>query len=223
MSSRSHTSFKARSRTRLAVLGAILGLTGGLLGAVPAASATADDPLPKINLDVKGGTATIKKLDASVKVGAGKIAGQITKVDPEAGVAEFTAQINLPPAEGKFNIFGVIPTTATVSFSQVAPAKGTLKDGKITARAEVSIQLKDVKAVGFPLFVGDNCRTKTPASITLVSAPDYDIFVGGDISGTFAIPEFTDCGLSTVMLNLLIPGPDNGITLTLGPWVPEVS
>ncbi|MFD9892378.1 hypothetical protein ACFWY9_23805 [Amycolatopsis sp. NPDC059027] len=199
----------------------VMGLTGAVLGTPVAGGAPADGGLPKISLTITGGTSTIKKLDSSVEIGAGKLSGQIVKVDPAKDRADFTADITLPPAAGSFKIFGVIPTTATVEFSQAGPITGILHGGKITAHADVTLKLKDVKAVGFPLLVGDNCTTSKPASIDLVSAPDYDIFKGGYVSGIFAIPEFTGCGLSTIMLNLLIPGPDNGIKLHLGPWVPS--
>ncbi|MET0131985.1 MAG: hypothetical protein ABW215_00175 [Kibdelosporangium sp.] len=188
---------------RSAVVGA-LALTGVLLVGGTAAA----DPI--FNYDITTGTSTIKKLNSNLPLGPGNLV-----VDLDGASGNFTADLGLPPAQGKFTLLGIFPTTATIVLEEAQPTVGTLVDGVVESHSKVTIRLKDVKAVGLPLFVGDNCRTKTPADIVMHSAPEFNPLEGGDLVGTYTIPEFVDCNLSTLLLNGLIPGPDNKITLTL--------
>jgi hypothetical protein len=189
---------------RPAIVGAIA-LAGVLLGATTAVAE------PIFNYDVTKGTSTIKKLNATLPLGPGKLV-----VDLDGATGNFKSTITLPPAQGSFKILGIFPTTATVTLEQVGDVTGTLIDGVAAAHANINIKLSDVKAVGFlPIIVGDKCRTKTPASIDLHSAPDFNPLEGGDLLATYTIPEFANCSISTGLLNGLIPGPDNGLTLTL--------
>jgi hypothetical protein len=180
-----------------------------LVGVVLGASTAVAEPV--FNYDVTQGTSVIKKLNSSVPLGPGKLA-----VDLDGATGNFTSTIDLPPAAGNFKIFGIFPTTATVTLEQVGAVTGTLVDGVVAAHANINIHLSDVKAIGFiPLLVGDNCKSATPASIDLHSAPDFNPLDGGDLLATYTIPNFANCGLTTFLLNGLIPGPDNTITLTL--------
>ena len=54
-----------------------------------------------------------------------------------------------------------------------------------------------------------------PASAA-APAPAFNILKGGNLKGTYTIPQFGNCGLATPLINLTIPGPGNTITLTLG-------
>lgn len=190
---------------RRGVLIGAIALTATLLGSGTAAA----DPI--FTYDITKGTSTIKKLNAELPLGPGSLV-----VDLEGATGRFTADMQLPPATGTFKIFGIFPTTATITLQQVGKVTGTLTDGAVAAHADVVIRLTDVKAIGFPLFVGDHCRTARPASIDLVSEPGFNPLEGGDLkAAAYTIPEFTDCGLSTLVLNGLIPGPGNTLGLTL--------
>lgn len=189
---------------RPVIVGAIA-LAGVLIGATTAVAE------PVFNYDVTTGTSTIKKLNATLPLGPGKLV-----VDLDGASGNFKSTMTLPPSQGNFKIFGIFPTTATVSIAEVTDTVGTLIDGVVDAEAKVNIQLSDVKAIGFiPLLVGDKCKSKTPATIHLHSAPDFNPIEGGNLVATYTIPEFANCNLSTGILNGLIPGPDNTLTLTL--------
>ncbi|GGM60852.1 hypothetical protein GCM10012275_34880 [Longimycelium tulufanense] len=189
---------------RLAAIGAIVCLAAAGIGAGIASAE------PVFRYDVVKGSSTIEKLDATLALGPGKLV-----VDLEGATGRFTADMQLPPASGSFKIFGLFPTTATVTMIQQGPIVGTITDGVVEADANVAIKLSDVHAVGFPLFVGNNCRTERPAEIHLKSAPGFNPIEGGDLLGTYTIPDFSGCGSSTPVLNCLIPGPSNTISLTL--------
>jgi hypothetical protein len=50
----------------------------------------------------------------------------------------------------------------------------------------------------------------------VASEPCFNIVKGGNLTGSYTIPEFANCGLATLLINLTIPRPGT-ITLTLGP------
>jgi hypothetical protein len=175
-----------------------------LLGAGTAAA----DPI--FTYDVTKGTSHVKKTNSQLPLGPGSLV-----VDLDGASGNFTAEMTLPPVKSEFKVIGFIPATATVTMEQVG-ITGTLIDGVVTSRALVNIKLSDVKTLGIPLFVGDKCRTATPAVIDLHSAPDFNALEGGDLlAPNYTIPQFKDCNLATGILNGLIPGPDNTLSLTL--------
>jgi hypothetical protein len=64
-------------------------------------------------------------------------------------------------------------------------------------------------------LVPAGCRTSAQSSATLTNTTPLDIFNGTTVSGTFAIPSFTHCGLLTPLLTLLLSAPNNRLTLVL--------
>lgn len=129
--------------------------------------------------------------------------------------------LTLPAATGTFTELGFIPVTATVTFQQVGQVTGTVNasTGAVTATAEVTLQITDLKVAGVDVGVGPDCQTSQPASITVASGTGFSIFAGGPASGTYTIPPFSNCGLlgiETPVINAVIPGPGNTISLTLG-------
>jgi hypothetical protein len=52
--------------------------------------------------------------------------------------------------------------------------------------------------------------------VTVSSQPGFNILKGGNLAGTYTIPDFANCGLETLLINLTVPGAGNTITLTLG-------
>jgi hypothetical protein len=82
--------------------------------------------------------------------------------------------------------------------------------------SHITLQLVDLKVAGIDIPVGPSCETSTPAVISAASQPGFSIVKGGNLAGSYAIPQFANCGLATVLINLTIPGPGNTLTLTLG-------
>lgn len=129
--------------------------------------------------------------------------------------------LTLPDATGTFTELGIIPVTATVAFEQVGQVTGTINasTGAVTATTDVTLQITDLKVAGLDVGVGPDCQTTQPASITVASGTGFSIFSGGPVSGTYTIPQFSNCGLlgiETPVINAVIPGPGNTISLTLG-------
>jgi hypothetical protein len=213
MTTRPNTRFTRRSWPRLALACLVTALVATLLSATPAAAGVI------FKYDVTGGEAFVKKLDSTVRLGTGTLTA-----DVDVRTGDFTANLDLATAHGEFRVFGVFPVSADLAMEQAGPATGNLSGGVIVGHADVILKLSNVKVAGIPAFVGDNCRTTTPASIPLKSGPGFNPVVGGDLLSdpSFTIPSFTGCKLITVIpfftdlaLHALISGPDNTLKLTI--------
>lgn len=143
----------------------------------------------------------------------------------EFTTGEFTGSMTLPSAHTSFYAIGFVPMSADVTFIEAAPVTGKLSahpeggGSYVTATARYYVKLSNVKAVGFPTFVGDSCRTKDPVSITVSTPPGerFQVFSGGNLSGSYSIGNFENCGLMTFLVNALVPGAGNEVTFSLSP------
>lgn len=158
------------------------------------------------------GTTTIKKLNATVALGPGSLG-----VVLDTTTSTLTATLSLPQATVSTSILG-IPVTATTNFIQDGTATGTadLSTNTVSTTAMETLQITSLKIGSINIPVGNNCETAKPASITVNSQSGFNVLFGGNLAGTYTIPDFAHCGLATLLLNLTIPGAGNTITLTLG-------
>lgn len=199
---------------RTAVAGAAV--TAALAGALAAPTTAGAAPAATLNVayDAVGST-YVAKTNSSIPLGPTTLSTKL------AGDGSFTATLPLTPQTTSFKAFGLVPITATVTFIPVGRITGTLeKKGARTVVktvARYTIKLSDVKALGLPTFAGDSCQTVAPVRIPLATAKTdtFSIFGGGVVSGTFAIGQFANCGLTTGLINLLVPGEGNTATITL--------
>ena len=195
---------------RLAALAAGATLLAAAGVAATAGSASADTVL-NVHYALTG-TTFLKKLNTTVNLGSGTLAAT---VDLTTGASSST--LTLPPATASVKEFGLIPVTATTEMVQNGPATGTanLSTNTITSTASVTLKITNLTIAGLSVPVGGSCQT-TPFSVTLSSGPGFTVSGGGPISGGYTIPAFHHCGLSTLLINLTIPGSGNTLNLTLG-------
>lgn len=197
-----------RLRRTIAATAAAGVAIGGLLVAAPAASAAPDASI--LATYPVNGTTTIQSTNSSMTLGPGTLAATL-----DVTTEDFTANLDLPPATGTFTELGFVPVTATTEFIQNGPTTGKDVNGGIQSTSSIIIKLTDVKVAGIDVPVGDNCQT-SPATINLTSEAGFNVLLGGNVSGTYTIPDFSNCGFSTFIINAIIPGSGNTIALTLG-------
>jgi hypothetical protein len=175
-------------------------------------SASAADTKIKATYPVTGST-LIKAPNFTLKLGPGTLTSTVNVI-----TGKLTANLALPEATGTFKQFGIIPVTATTRFINAAPTTGkiNLKTGAIHSTSQITLQLVALKVAGIRTPVGPSCETSTPAIVPVASQPGFSILKGGNLAGTYTIPQFANCGLATALINLTIPGPGNTLTLTLG-------
>jgi hypothetical protein len=196
----------ATATTAAAVAGIGLSATPAL--ASPSAPA---DQVFKLTFPVTGST-FIKKVNSSISLGPGTLASTA-----DLTTSTLTATLTLPPATGSFKELGFIPVTATTKLIQVGQATGTFNfnANTVTTTATDILQLTSLNVGGINIPVGNSCET-SPAAITVTSQPGFTFGTGGNLAGTYTIPNFRHCGLATLLINLTLPGPGNTISLTLG-------
>jgi hypothetical protein len=200
-------------RKPLVLLAATVAVAGIGLSATPAlASRSAPaDQVFNLTYPVTGST-FIKKINSSISLGPGTLASSA-----DLTTSRLTATLSLPPATGSFKELGFLTVTATTKLIQVGQATGTFNfnANTVTTTATAMLQLTSLNVAGLNIPVGSSCET-SPASITVSSQPGFTFGLGGNLAGTYTIPNFRHCGLATLLINLTLPGPGNTITLTLG-------
>ncbi|WHT17515.1 hypothetical protein N8J89_30930 [Crossiella sp. CA-258035] len=187
-------------------------LAVALIGVVTFAGGAAAEPTGpavKINYSVEG-QSVVKKTGSTLPLGPGALS-----VDLNAATGDIKGDLTLPPAHSEFKVFGLIPVTATIEFLPQGQTTGKIVRGVVTSSSQVVLRLRDVKAGGIPYPVGDKCQSKAPMTIDLTSEPGFNPLTGGKLSGAYTIPEFSNCHLAELLINFMIPGPDNTISLNL--------
>lgn len=166
----------------------------------------------RVNYPITG-TTYLAGTDSSMDLGPGVLESSV-----EADGA-LTANTKLPAATGSFKTLDLIPAKATTEFIETEPTKGTLNlsSGEVATTSKITLRITKLSIAGIPQLIGDHCQTEVPATIPLKSEPGFNVVNGGTLSGTYEIPKFEHCLLLTGVLNLIIPGPDNKISLKLAP------
>ncbi|SHF82013.1 hypothetical protein SAMN05443575_0983 [Jatrophihabitans endophyticus] len=206
-----------RSSRRIAtgLVAATAALGGVLAAAAPAVASDAPPGSFEIDYDANG-SSLIKKPNSTITLGPTVSKTYIS----DSGDATFTADLPLPPTKSTFKLLGFVPVSATVNFIQVGRLQGQISQEppiRLTATARYTIRLTDVKAAGLPTFQGNTCQTVTPVTIPVATpnGQQFDLTTGGTLSGTYTIGPFANCGLTTGLINSVVPGPDNTLTFQL--------
>jgi hypothetical protein len=159
------------------------------------------------------GSTFLKAPSATLPLGPGKLVAHVN-----ASTGAVKATLSLPNATGSFTEFGIIPVTATAHFINNGPTTGTvnLSTGAVTSTSNITMQLVSLSVAGIPVPVGPSCETSSPAVVQVTSQKGFSLLKGGNLAGSYTIPQFANCGLATVLINLTLTGPGNTITLHLG-------
>ena len=211
-----------RARSTIAALVVVPMFVVGLLWAVPGPSASASgaptgavrssDPQFPIDYIVNAST-TLAKLNETVTVPPGKFIGDLDVV-----TGKLTGNLTLPPAKTTFTLAGIGLATATFKISPTHPVTGTvnLKTLAVKATASFNVLIPSVYPLGLPInIVGNSCGTSKPVSVTF--SGKFSFGSSSKFSGSYTIPPLSNCGLPTLALNLLIPGPGNTFSASFAP------
>ncbi|WZH50702.1 MAG: hypothetical protein PIR53_11775 [Nocardioides alkalitolerans] len=160
------------------------------------------------------GTSTIAKTGSDVGLGPTTLS---TDLDVETG--DFTGSLPLPGTRTSFKAAGFLPVQADVAFVEVAPVTGHINlsgdIASVDATATYNVKLSNIKVLGFPTFTGNKCQTTTPVTIPVGTEPGvgFDLTAGGRLVGEYTIGKFSNCGLNTGLINLLVPGAGNTVEI----------
>jgi hypothetical protein len=190
---------------------AVAALAAGAALAATASPASAASTV-KATYKVTGST-YIKAPNFTLNLGPGRL---VSRVNLKTG--KLTARLSMPDATGSFTQLGIIPVTATTQLINDGPTTGRLNTttGAVRTKSKITMRLVSLTVAGVPIAVGNSCETKSPVVVRLTSQRGFTVLQGGNLSGGYTIPKFSNCGLAQILINLTIPGSGNTITLTLG-------
>jgi hypothetical protein len=177
---------------------------GGL--AQPAAA----DPIGHLHYPNVTGSTTLAKPHVSAA-----IPQSVVDADLDFANGNIVGAAQIPDFPVTIRVANLVPVTAITRMVPVGQLTGHLGD-TFTASSTFTLQLVRVFQPSLPRLnlVPSGCRTATPTTVNLVNTTPINIF-DTTISGTYTLPRFTHCGLLTPVLDLLLSGPGNTLTLRL--------
>jgi hypothetical protein len=201
---------------RAAAVTAAAGIALSLVTAVPASADVVEIP---VGYTVSGST-VVKKTGSTMKLGPGNLDGALI-IDDQTGSVGLRANLSLPAAQADISLLsGIFKIKAKVKIIPTAPATGTIAGGELTTHATANMEISDilvgvlVPVIPLPTIPG-SCKTVKPLDLTL-SAKDVDIFGPKiTVTGSYTIPEFSNCFIADLALGALVSGPGNTISLDL--------
>lgn len=144
--------------------------------------------------------------------GGGKFSGTV-----DLATGEVIGQAELGTTETDLVVGGLNLGTAAVAIQPTQPFSGRLDFAtlRITASMSFNIKVLYVRPLGITWLnlVGNRCTTREPLTVNIDGTVDLATFSLTSGPVEFTIPKFKDCKLTTPLLNLLISGPGNTITL----------
>ncbi|MGO8958375.1 MAG: hypothetical protein ACLQFR_13535 [Streptosporangiaceae bacterium] len=159
------------------------------------------------------GSTFLKSPNFTLALGPGTLSATVN-----AATGRLTANLSLPNATGSFKQFGIIPVTATTKLINDGPTTGKVNTttGTVKTTSKITMRIVSLTVAGLGVPVGSSCETSTLVVVRLASQPKFNILKGGKMAGTYTIPNFSNCGLATALINVTIPGSGNTITFKLG-------
>jgi hypothetical protein len=195
------------------VIAALLIAFVATAGLASAPSALAADTVIPIHWSVNA-SAHIKSLNMDITVPPGTFDGSVNLT-----TGALSGNLTLPSATQNISLLGIPLASATFAMAPNGPISGHLDLATMTVSvtASFNFNITNVHASILPRLnlVGNNCHGSKPITQTLTGP--VNLAGSQTFSSTFAIPKFADCGLTTPLLNLIIPGGGNTFTATFAP------
>ncbi|KGN34992.1 hypothetical protein N802_00740 [Knoellia sinensis KCTC 19936] len=189
---------------RTALTTAVTGAAAALvIAGAPAASAA---PIG-VGWDVNV-TTTVKKLNQEIAFPQTRFPAQVDIF----GDGSISGNLALPDATSTLKLGSLPLAKVTLGVVPTKPVSGKLTGLDVVANQEFNIHIKKIQPLGLPInLVGSNCKTATPVQSQLTGTLT-GLFDPYTLKGEYTIPKFKNCGLSTPLINLLIPGEGNTMT-----------
>lgn len=167
------------------------------------------------------GSLTDKKLNEKITLPPG------CTFNGEAEVpGPLTGDTFCPPFKSTVKIFGLLPSTIGINFTESEPVKGSItpaKEGKLLFKATAKDNIGITSISLFGLTIPTSCQTSTPVVFPLESeAPASSLATGATFTGETTLPS-VKCGggfLGAIfgpVLTALFSGPNNPFTFTIHP------
>lgn len=217
-----HTKSKRTARAAVAGTGLTAGLVGAALGLAPQASAA--DTTWVLH---HAGTITthLKKLNTDVSFATTEVSRTVLGHEPQPLTSTITPQQGQAAITTGAKLGHLKLAAIQVRILPQGPATGTLSGAKnqILLTQPLKLQITKVSALGLPInLVSGSCTTAT-TDLKLTGSLDkaangyLDVFGPVHLKGTLTIPNFSNCGIATPLLNALSAGSGNAVSIELKP------
>ncbi len=132
---------------------------------------------------------------------------------------------SVPPFKAAIKIFGLLPTTLGLTFTENGPAKATITPSganlaiKGTAKDSIGFTAVDLLGLNIPV----SCKTAEAVTFPLeATLPASDLATGATFTGTTTLPKVNCSGgllgaLFGPVISELMSGPGNAFSLTIAP------
>jgi hypothetical protein len=185
---------------------------------------TTTEAAPTVNFKnwILTGSLTDKKLGEKITLPAGStFNGTGTLPGP------LTGNTAVPPFKASVKIFGLLPITLGVTFTESGPVTGAISvsgsNVTLTGTAKDNIGLTGVTLLG--LNIPTTCKTSSPVTFPLSTTEPISSLEKGDpvtFNGTTTLPSISCEGgllgsLFGSVITELMSGPGNAFTLTIAP------
>jgi len=219
-----------RTQRSLAVLAVTLAaLAPAALIAQPASAFPPGDPIYQFKYKVVA-TSHIAKANLTLSPPPGIFKGGI-----DLSTGQLQGSISLPDTTFTQSEAGIGLVTATAAIVQTKPVTGHVNIGnfKVSATSVFNIHIVTmypatptlpITLPSLPLppitvppinLVGNSCTTASPVSVTMKGTAHLGS--ASTFAGSFTMPNFTNCGVMTTVINQEIPGPGNTFSATATP------
>jgi hypothetical protein len=184
-------------------------------------TSTTEGPIEVNVKDKLTGSLTVKKLGEKITLPSGS-----TFTGKATIPGTLTGDTSVPPFKASIKLFGLLPTTLGITFTEVGHATSTITptaSGELAFKgsAKDNIGITGVGLLGLNIPV--SCTTSSPVTFPLeATAPASAIATGLTFSGTTTLPS-VNCsggllgGLFGSVITELLAGPNNPFTLTIAP------
>jgi pimeloyl-ACP methyl ester carboxylesterase len=169
---------------------------------------------------VVSGTITPTKLRQPITLPEGSTFNGSAEVNTATGAGSVEGSLTIPPFAYTTRLFGLLPTTFSLTLTQVGAVKGTVAasettpgDETLTLPVQLSMGVTSLKLLG--LTIPAQCATAEPISLNLTATLTREELLehGWSFSGTTALPRIKCEGLLgnlfSGLLTILISSPEN--------------
>lgn len=194
-------------RLLVTLTAAVLAAGGTIAGLAQPAAA---DPIWQLHYANVTGSTHVAKPNATAAIPKSVVDAQL-----DLATGKLAGQVQVPDFPVTIRLLNAVPVTAITRLVPVGELTGTLA-GDLTTTTTFTLRLVRVFQPSLPgiNLVPRTCRTRTPTTATLRNTTPVNLF-DTTVAGTYTIPRFTGCGALTGVLDLLLAGPGNGLTLRL--------
>ena len=173
-------------------------------------------------------TTHVKKLNTDLTFHTKEVSTTVLGTEPQSLASTITPQPGRAKVTTGATLGNLTLAAIDVKIIPLGPAKGTLSGAKnqIKLVQPLKLQITKVSALGLPVNLVSGTCTTSQTNLALTGTLDklpngyLNVFGPVHLKGNLTIPKFTNCGLTTPLLNAISAGPDNAVSIELQPTLP---